>query len=191
MFALVWVRRRVWSKGEGERGDDVKTIEIDDIQEGGGSSSSCVLVVFGLDFGVCGLSTREIILMHIARRGASLLHCFVLLLDVGYAIPFWIGAVCCWGQSLNILCIAYDRKSIPYFNRIQHGVPLVRCCIRSCLWKFLPRALRNLRPTTPNNIQIHHRPHFIRQSSFIDLTSTKPHLTYRQIIQLSLFHHIL
>ena len=78
-----WVRRTVWSKGEGERGEEVRTMEMVAMEVGGRDSSSSFL---GLDFGVvagfAGVSTREMMLRQIARSGASLLHNFVLQLGL-------------------------------------------------------------------------------------------------------------
>ena len=78
-----WVRRTVWSKGEGERGEEVRTMEIVAMEVGGrGSSSSFLGLDFGVGAGFAGVSTREIMLRQIARSGASLLHSFVLQLGL-------------------------------------------------------------------------------------------------------------
>ena len=74
-----WVRRTVWSKGEGERGEEVRTMEMVAMEVGGRDSSSSFLALdFGIVVGFAGVSTREIMLRQIARSGASLLHSFVL-----------------------------------------------------------------------------------------------------------------
>ena len=75
------MRKTIWSKGDGERGDAVRIIVIDWIGGEGRSSSSggfVLAVVFGLVVGVEGSGTIEIVLRQTPRRGASFVQSFVL-----------------------------------------------------------------------------------------------------------------
>jgi len=74
------VSKTVWSNGDGDRGEAVRIIEIPAIYVCGSESSDP-----SLDFGAMvdreAVSTSERILRQTARRGASLLHKWVLVLE--------------------------------------------------------------------------------------------------------------